>query len=316
MTFSSAKSSAIILFFCECVASGACRAQDLSPRAYVITPVHSNAVILQYSLDDGSILFDPSLPITNATGTLSVPALSLYHTFSFFGRSANITGSLPYAVGNFKGNVNGTEQNIYRSGLLNSVFRLSVNLKGGPAMTVQEFSSWRQKLIVGASLKVVAQTGQYDPTKLINPGTNRWAFKPELGVSKRWGHWIFDAYAGVWFFTTNPDFFSHNQASPGVNTLSQTPMGASEMHVSYDFKPRLWASFDWNYWYGGRRSVNGIVSPSSLQANSRIGGTASVPIGTHQSLKFSYSYGDIVRTGGNYHNVSVAWQYAWFGRPN
>ena len=312
----SAKSCAIALIFCECIGVGICRAQDLTPRAYLITPVHSNAVVLSYSLDDGSILFDPSLPITDATGRLSIPAISLYHTFSFFGRSANVTASLPYTVGNFKGNVNGTPQNVYRSGLLNSIFRFSVNLKGGPAMTPLEFSSWHQIFIVGASLKVVARTGQYDPTKLINPGTNRWAFKPELGLSKRWGHWILDTYVGVWFFTTNPEFFSHNAASPGVNTLSQNPMGSSEVHVSYDFKPRLWTSFDWNYWYGGRRSVNGMVSPSSLQANSRIGVTASIPISTHQSLKFSYSYGDIVRVGGNYHNVSFAWQYSWIGRPN
>src|ERR1700758_4704432 len=31
-------------------------AQDLSPRAYVITPVHSNAVILTYSFFSGSVL--------------------------------------------------------------------------------------------------------------------------------------------------------------------------------------------------------------------------------------------------------------------
>jgi hypothetical protein len=316
MRFSSVKSSAIILLFCHCVAADTCRGQDLTPRAYLITPIHANAVILQYSFDDGSILFDPSLPITNSTGTLSVPSISLYHTFSFFGRSANVTASLPYAVGNFKGIVNGAPQNAYRSGLLNSAFRLSVNLKGGRAMTLQEFSSWRQNFIVGASFRMVAPTGQYDPTKLINPGTNRWALKPELGLSKRWHNWILDMYAGVWFFTTNPEFFSHNQVSPGINTLSQNPIGSSEMHISYDFKPRLWASLDWNYWYGGRRSLNGVASPSSLQANSRIGGTASVPIGKHQSLKFSYSYGAIVRVGGNYHNVSVAWQYAWFGRPN
>lgn len=29
-------------------------AQDLRPRAYVITPVHSNAVILSYAFNDGS----------------------------------------------------------------------------------------------------------------------------------------------------------------------------------------------------------------------------------------------------------------------
>lgn len=183
-------------------------------------------------------------------------------------------------------------------------------------MTATEFASWRQKTILGASLKVTAPTGQYDPMVLVTPGTNRWGLKPELGLSRRWGNWILDGYIGAWFFTTNSEFFSHNQISPGVNTLSQAPIASLETHVSYDFKPRLWASFDWNYWYGGRRSVNGVETAGSLQGNSRIGGTASIPITKHQSLKFSYSYGDIIRVGGNYHQAAVAWQYGWLGRPN
>ena len=36
----------------------------------------------------------------------------------------------------------------------------------------------------------------------------------------------------------------------------------------------------------------------------------------HQSLKFSYSDGTYIRYGGNYQNVSAAWQYSWLGRPN
>src|SRR5580700_5732167 len=79
------------------------RAQDLAPRAYVITPVHSNAIILTYSFYDGSILFAGTVPITGATGTYHVPIFSYYHSFSFFGRSANLTASLPYALGNFQG---------------------------------------------------------------------------------------------------------------------------------------------------------------------------------------------------------------------
>jgi Putative MetA-pathway of phenol degradation len=296
--------------------SNASPAQDLTPRAYVVTPVHSNAVILTYSFKNGSILFDPTLPITDSTGKLNAAIFSYYHAFNLFGRSANITASLPYTVGHFEGNVNGTQQRIYRSGLLDSVFRLAVNIKGGPAMPIQEFLSWRQKTILGASLKIVAPTGQYDPTKLVTPGTNRWAFKPELGLSRRWDKWILDAYGGVWFFTTNKEFFSHSAISSGTNTLAQGPMGSIEMHLSYDFRRQLWASIDGNYWYGGRRSVNGVESANSLQANSRIGGTVSVPISKHQSLKFSYSRGTLVRVGGNYQNVSVAWQYAWLGRPN
>jgi len=299
-----------------CLAAAVCHAQDLIPRAYVITPIHTNAVILTYSFKNGSILFDSALPITNSTGKLSVPSLSYYHAFSFFGRSANIAATLPYAVGNFQANVNGALKAVYRSGLVDSVFRFSVNLIGAPAMTTSEFVSWRQKTLLGASFKVTAPTGQYNPTVLINPGTNRWGLKPELGFSRRWNHWILDAYVGVLFFTTNPEFLSHNQISPGVNTLSQAPVGSLETHISYDIKPRFWASFDWNYWYGGRRSVNGMQTAASLQANSRVGGTASIPVTKRQSLKLSYSYGDIVRVGGNYHNVSVAWQYGWVGRPN
>ena len=168
-----AKACGIILVLFGCVTVRPCRAQDLTPRAYVITPVHTNAVVLTYSFKDGSVLFNPTLPITNSTGKLNVTMFSFYHTLSFFGRSANITAILPYTVGTFQGDVNGKPGSIYRSGLLDSIFRFSVNLKGGPAMTVKEFSTWRQKTIVGVSVRVEAPTGQYDPTKLVNPGTNR-----------------------------------------------------------------------------------------------------------------------------------------------
>jgi hypothetical protein len=291
-------------------------AQDLAPRAYIITPIHSNAVTVTYSLYTGNILFDGEVPITGATATSSVPVFSLTHSLRIFGRSANFTVSLPYGVGNFRGTVVGAETKAYRSGLLDSSFRLSVNLKGGPAMDVQDYLKWQQKTLVGVSFKVVAPTGQYDPTKLINFGANRWAFKPEVGLSRRWGHWVLDTYGAVWFFTTNHDFFSRNQFSPGTNTQTQNPIFAFEGHLSYDVKRRLWASLDGNFWVGGRTSLNGVENPGTLQKNSRIGGTVSVPVSKRQSLKFSYNRGAYVRYGGNYDNISVAWQYSWLGRPN
>jgi hypothetical protein len=291
------------------------RAQDLSPRAYVITPVHSNAIILTWSFYDGSILFNGTAPITGATGTYNVSIFSYYHSFSFFGRSANLTGSLPYALGNFQGTVMGAGTQLYRSGLVDSAFRLSVNLKGGPAMPVQEFVKWQQKILLGVSLKVVAPTGQYDPTKLINWGANRWALKPEFGYSERWGHWVLDGYAGVWFFTKNPEFFSHNAFFPGAQSQSQKPIGAFEGHLSYDVKPHLWFSLDGNYWFGGKTSLNGLENPLTQEKSSRIGGTAAIPMSKHQTLKFSYNNGAYIRYGGNYQSVSVAWQYSWLGRP-
>ncbi|HXJ86656.1 MAG TPA: transporter [Candidatus Binatia bacterium] len=291
-------------------------AQDLAPRAYIITPVHSNAAVFAYSFLDGDLVFDNAVPITGATARVSIPVFSYYHSLNFFGRSANVTASLPYGVGNLRGNVLDQETKAYRSGLFDAVFRFSVNVMGGPAMNVADFRKWRQKTIMGVSLRVVTPTGQYDPTKLINYGANRWGFKPEFGLSRRWGYWVLDAYSGVWFYTTNHDFFSRNQFSPGTNTLKQNSIFAFEGHLSYDVKPRLWASLDGNFWVGGRTTINDVENPNSLQQNSRIGGTVSVPVNKHQSLKFSYNRGAYIRYGGNFNNVSVGWQYSWLGRPN
>jgi len=291
-------------------------AQDLSPRAYVITPLHSNAITLTWSFYDGSINYNGALPVSGATGTYSVPIFSYYHAFSFFGRSANVVAALPYAAGNFQGTVMGAGTHLYRSGLLDSVYRFSVNLKGGPAQPVEKYMKWKQRVLLGASLKVVAPTVHYDPTKLINWGTNRWSFKPEFGYSQRWGgKWVLDGYFGVWFFTTNSDFWSRNIYFAGTRSQSQSPIGALEGHLSYDFKPRLWASLDGNFWFGGKTTVNGVQDPLSEEKNSRIGGTVAIPITRHQSLKFSYSTGTYIRFGGNYQNVSAAWQYSWIGRP-
>lgn len=304
------------LIFVVCTGSLLCSAQDLAPRAYIITPKHSNAVTLSYAYFSGDLLFDGSVPITGATAKVSLSVFSYTHSFNLFGRSANFSASLPYGVGNFHGTVFGAEPHAYRSGGLDSSYRLSVNLKGGRAMDLTEFRGWQQKTLLGVSFKVVAPTGQYDPTKLLNFGANRWAFKPELGMSRRRGHWVVDTYGAGWFFTTNHDFFSRNQFSPGTNTQRQNPTFAFEGHLSYDVKPRLWASLDGNFWVGGRSSLNGVENPNTLQRNSRIGGTVSIPVTKHQGIKFSYNRGAYISYGGNYQNVSVAWQYSWLGRPN
>jgi hypothetical protein len=299
----------------QACALGISLAQDIAPRAYVITPLHSNAINLTYSYFGGNVLFDGASPITGATAKINVSIFTYYHSLNFFGRSANFTASLPYGVGNFRGTVFDAETRAYRSGLLDSVYRFSVNVRGGPSMSLEEIRKWQQKMLIGLSLKVVAPTGQYDPTKLINWGINRWAFKPEIGYSQRWGHWVLDAYGAAWFFTTNPEFFSRNQYFPGTQTQSQSPVAAIESHFSYDVKPRLWISLDGNFWYGGRTSLNGVVNIHTEQRNSRIGVTASIPITKHQSLKVSYNNGAYISYGGNYQNISVGWQYSWMGWP-
>jgi len=100
-----------------------------------------------------------------------------------------------------------------------------------------------------------------------------------------------------------------------MRSQSEAPVAAFEGHLSYDIKPRLWMSLDANFWHGGETRLSGTANPATLQRNSRIGATASIPISKHQSLKFSYDNGAYIRYGGNYQTISVAWQYFWLGHP-
>ena len=119
-------------------------------------------------------------------------------------------------------------------------------------MTPKEFMKRTPRTTLGASLSISAPTGQYDPDKLINIGTNRWAFKPEIGLTIPHDRWMFDVFAGVWLFSDNPDFFG------GVHR-EQEPMPTLQGHVSYTIRPQLWLAFDSTYYFGGETSANGVV---------------------------------------------------------
>src|SRR5262249_37305631 len=58
----------------------ASHAQDLAPRAYVITPIHSNAVTVTSSFFTGNLLFDGTVPITGASARASVTAFNFTHS--------------------------------------------------------------------------------------------------------------------------------------------------------------------------------------------------------------------------------------------
>jgi hypothetical protein len=191
---------------------------------------------------------------------------------------------------------------VTRTGLTDARMKLSVNLLGNPAMGARAFVRAPRKTIVGTSLTVTAPSGQYNGTKLINLGTNRWAFKPEIGVSVPKGRFDFDAYLGVWLFTRNGDFF------PGGLTRSQSQVVAFQAHASYTIKPRLWAAFDATWYQGGSTTVEG-GAPSTRMNNSRLGATLSLPVGRSQSFKLSYSGGISVRTGSNFRTLSIGWQW-------
>jgi hypothetical protein len=282
--------------------TGRVKGQQLEPRAYSVSPVGTNIVVLGYGRSTGDIAFDPSLPVTDARAKINGAFAGYFRSLNFFGRSANVSMALPYAWGTLQGNVAGQFQQVRRSGLGDPSVRFAVNIHGAPAMDLKRFSSYRQKTVIGASVVAVAPLGQYDPAKAINLSGNRWAFKPEVGISRAVRRLFLDLYVGAWLFTPNNDFQGR--------TRRQSPIAGSQFHLSYNVKLKLWVAFDATFYTGGRTTVNGVRG-DDLQRNSRIGGTLSFKLDRRQSLKFAYSRGAFTTIGADFQAVSVGYQYLW-----
>jgi len=286
------------------VADSVC--QELEPRSYAPAPVGANFVGVAYAYSTGDIVFDAALPVDDVTARVHGILLAYGRTFGVFGRQATASGALPYAFGDVAGTVYEQAKKVERSGLADFRGRIAVNLYGTPALALKDFAQRRRTpFILGTSLTVSAPVGEYYGDKLINLGTNRWAFKPELGVSVPWRKLDFDTYCGVWFFTNNTDFF------PAQKTRRQDPLSAVQGHVTYTFRPTLWFAVD-GTWYGGGASTVDGGPPSARVDNSRYGGTLSLPVTKSQSLKLAYSRGAIVRAGSDFSVYLAAWQLRWF----
>lgn len=277
-------------------------AQELEPRAYINTPVGLNFLIAGYAYTTGSVAPDPGLPIADADLTLHTGLLGYARSLDFWGRSGKVDVIVPYSALSGTASFMGEEREREVSGFHDPRLRLSVNLYGAPALSFQEFAAYEQDLIIGVSLAVTAPLGQYDSAKAVNVGTNRWSFKPELGVSKALGPVSLELAAGATVYTENDDFLGR--------TREQEPLYSLQANVVYDLGWGVWGAVTATYVTGGRTTVDGRKN-DDRQDNVRIGGSLALPVSRHHSVKLYGATGASTRIGGDFDVIGIAWQYRW-----
>jgi hypothetical protein len=281
------------------------RAQSIEPRAYSNAPVGVNFLVAGPYYTRGGLSFDTSLPLTDPNLKTYNAVVGYARTLDLGGKSGKFDVIVPYTWLSGSATYRGDPVEREVDGFADPLFRLSMNFYGAPALTLQEFKSYEQDLIVGASLQMSVPAGQYDSTKLVNIGTNRWSFKPEIGASKALGALTLEFKAGVSLFTTNDDFFNGNRRA-------QDPLYSIGSHAIYNFRSGIWASVDATYFAGGRSTLNGALQ-NDLQQNWRVGGTLSFPVDARNSIKLYASSGVSARTGNSYDLIGIVWQYRWGG---
>ena len=297
--------SRLLLALTVLLTAHAAWAQELEPRAYTPSPIGTTFVLGGFGRSQGPILLDPSLDVDNVEGDLWIATVGVGHIFGLAGRQARVLAIGPVAWGNVEGKVGGQPERRDLRGLADPRVKFTVGLRGAPALTAAEFARAPRRLVVGASVTIAPPWGQYESTRLINLGYNRWAFKPEVGMSQPVGRWTIDASAGVWLFSTNTAYY------PAHGVKTQQPVVALQGHASYSLPHRSWVAVNATWFEVGDTRVDGARNPD-LQRNARAGATLSIPITTRQSVKFAYSTGTTTRRGSDFNTFNVTWQMVTF----
>lgn len=289
----------LIWFFCFSILG-----QDLEPRAYSSVPKGINVLAIGYGFNRGNVLTDPALPVKDFILSTQSIGINYIHSFSISKKLARIQVSLPFADMQGKLSRNGEEITGSRSGMADMRIRFGINLTGSPALDSKDFRQYQEKAILGVSFVTSVPTGRYYEDKIINLGSNRWAFKPEVGISRRFQHIYAEAYLGTWFYTDNTEYLTDK-------VLKQKPTVTLQGHASYYFKNQMWVGLNTNWYKVGETTINGVVS-NDLMNDWRIGATFSTPISKGQSLRLQFHTGLISNLGLNYDSVTLAYQFLFF----
>lgn len=269
------------------------QAQEIEARAYSNAPIGINFAT-------GGIA-----QARSGSYTLVTEAVNLTRIIDVFGQSGRISLLVPYAQLSGTGSVGGQNINASAEGLSDPVVKVSANLYGAPALSLEEFKSYQQDLIIGASLAASLPWGKYNSDQMLNVGANRSLIQPAIGASQAVGPWRLELAGMATIYTSNTNFL-------GGNTLSQNPIYSTEGHVIYYFPNTAYISADATYFVGGQKYVNGIAINGS-QENWRFGSTFSYPINKQNSIRLTGSKGVYSNTNTSYDAVGVSWQYRWGG---
>lgn len=278
--------------------------QFTDPRTYDNTPVGVNQLELIYAYAHANASIDTSLIVAGAEAKLNQGTTYFTRYFSLVRRLAWLQASVPLA--GLEGSVSGTNIRTSSTGTGDSSYQFAILLKGGPALSVAKFGSYKPTTTIGASLTITAPTGLYHSDRLLNLGSNRWSFKPEFAVSHPFGpkqKWEFDGYANAYFYTDNTAYH-------GKETLRQQALPGLEGHISYSFTPNLWASLDTRYSFGGDTLVNG-VNQNNAQQNFILGSEVNVSLNTQNSLVFEFAKALVHRNGPSSTGFAVKYLYSF-----
>jgi hypothetical protein len=263
---------------------GAASAQELEPRRWSHLPTGMNFLGAGYAYTDADTSDSPALKLEDVRSKVHTVAARYIRTFELLGRTARAEVGQTWRQGSWNGLLDGEAASTSRSGWGDTVARLAVNVVGAPPLEGKAYASYRAsrdvETLVGVALSLHLPTGEYMKDRLINLGSNRFVIRPQVGVVHNRGNWSMELTGAAWLYTDNDSFFNGNR-------LETEPLLTLQGHLTYNFRPGLWASAGVGYGHGARSTLNGDEKDDRKQI---VGWTLSAGYPLARDLGISVGY--------------------------
>ena len=235
-------------------------ALDDGPRMYWNGPVDLNIIqTYAWSMHGNQITptgsnFDP-----HTSADMNLVLLGYNRIVNIAGHSTILTAMI--TAGNISGDIStiagGVPKSISQSarGYGDLYVQGTFNIFGAPALSAEQFATYKQGSVLSLIVGLSIPTGRYDNKSALNMGTNQWAGKIALPFMQTIGAWepgsitTFEITPAVWFYGDNSNYSLESQ------TLQKDPLYSVEAHLTQDITPTFFVSLDYMYQNGGAGSA-------------------------------------------------------------
>jgi len=257
------------------------------PRYYWKSLAGANgAPLIVESISGNTNPFDPSHTITPGAQFNATLALAGYaHFFSLNDRAAMLAIIQPMGRISGDATVGVTTVNQSAHGFGDPMVEFDLNFIGPKAQknlpdAIRYQPGFSADLLVDLAFPI----GEYDGSKPLNLGQNRWYGRLGAPIVAQIGAWVpgrrttLEFIPGVWLFGTNDDFVGQ--------TMKTDPMFQLDAHLTHDFTEHFWGSFDGAWYKGGQATIDGVAGDPL--DNLGFGLTLGNQINDNMTLTFGY----------------------------
>ncbi len=238
------------------------------------------------SINGNTNPFDPSHNVNPGAYVNATMAMVGYAKFlPLFDRATMISVIFPMGHISAETIIAGGTSKQVAKGFGDPMLEFDINIIGPKAqMSLPDLMRYEPGFSLDLMMDLAFPVGEYDNTKTLNLGQNRWYGRIGAPIVWQIGPWVpgrrttLEFLPAVWLFGDNTDYVG--------KTMKTDPIFQLDAHLSRDLTHNFWASLD-GVWYNGGQATVDTTQGTKLN-NIGLGITLGYQINENINLTFGY----------------------------